>query len=197
MFKVLSSIRHRSGFPRRAVSQLNFSSEPVSENIVWSKGLVSKEDRATVLGQKGGTVWLTGLSGSGKSAIASVVERKLLDRGIVTYRLDGDNLRFGLNRDLGFSPEDRDENIRRVGEVAKILSDAGVVVLTAFISPYAEAREKAAVSHEESGLEFLEVYVQCSLEGVAARDPKVRTHAALSASPFASSMNRISILLTA
>ncbi len=148
-----------------------FSSK--SSNIVWSEGLVSRVDRQRAVGQRGGTVWLTGLSGSGKSAIAGTVEKKLLGLGVVCYRLDGDNLRFGLNSDLGFSPDDRNENIRRVSEVSKLFSDSGLISLTAFISPYQAGREHAAKIHAESNLSFLEVYVKCSLAVLEARDPKV------------------------
>ena len=129
----------------RIVSKPGHKKTPVSQNIVKSAGLVSADDRQKLLNQKGATVWLTGLSGSGKSTIANQLEKGLIEQGRLCYILDGDNVRHGLNRDLGFSMEDRKENIRRIGEVAALMNDAGVIVITSFISPYisdrADARE--------------------------------------------------------
>ncbi len=144
--------------------------EPISQNIVRSHGLVTPEDRASNLGHRSCTVWFTGLSGSGKSTLAYAVERELLDRGIATYVLDGDNVRFGLNRDLGFAPEDRTENIRRIGEVCRLFQDAGLVVLTAFISPYASDRSQVRGLHEAG--RFIEVFVDTPLELCEQRDIK-------------------------
>src|SRR5262245_41879143 len=139
-------------------------------NIVWHAGNVTREDRQRITGHKGCTVWFTGLSGSGKSTIAVALEKALWDRGVRAYILDGDNVRHGLNSDLGFSPEDRTENIRRIGEVAKLFTDGGVVTLTAFISPYSAAR------HHVRGImqagDFIEVYVECSVEECERRDVK-------------------------
>lgn len=138
-------------------------------HIVWSSGRVNRTDRERLLGQQGCVVWFTGLSGSGKSAIAIAVEQALAESGKLVYRLDGDNLRHGLNRDLGFSPEDRKENIRRVAEVAALLADAGIITLVSFISPYRDMRDFA---RERAGDCFFEVYVKASLETCRARDPK-------------------------
>jgi adenylylsulfate kinase len=134
--------------------------------------LVTKDERERAVGHKGCTIWLTGLSASGKSTIASALEQVLLGNGVIAYRLDGDNVRHGLNQNLGFSPEDRDENIRRISEVAKLFADACVVVITAFISPYRGAREMAREIHSKAGIPFIEVYVECSLEEAERRDPK-------------------------
>src|SRR6056297_3103219 len=113
------------------------------DNITWHKGKIEYKDRCNNLGQKGIVIWFTGLSGSGKSTIAVEVEKILVKRGRAAYRLDGDNIRYGLNNDLGFSPEDREENIRRIAEVAALFKDAGLIVLASFISPYREGREFA------------------------------------------------------
>jgi adenylylsulfate kinase len=145
-------------------------SEPKSKNITWHGAEVTQAQREEALGQKGAVVWLTGLSASGKSTIARRVEQKLLDAGVNVYVLDGDNLRMGLNKDLGFSPADRTENIRRVGCVAQLFADAGAVVLTAFISPYRTDRDKVR-EHVTPG-RFVEVHVATSLEACEARDPK-------------------------
>ncbi|WP_421617704.1 adenylyl-sulfate kinase [Brevibacillus sp. TJ4] len=142
----------------------------LTENIVWHHTTISKTDRQQRLGHKSCVVWFTGLSGAGKSTLANAVEQKLHQRGIHSYVLDGDNIRHGLNRGLGFDPEDRKENIRRIGEVAKLFVDAGVITLTAFISPFREDRELAR-SLVEAG-EFVEVYVKCPLEECERRDPK-------------------------
>ena len=141
-----------------------------STNITWHEGQVTRKDRERVLGQRGATVWLTGLSGSGKSTIAVAAEKALVERGRLAYVLDGDNVRHGLNKNLGFSPEDRTENIRRIGEVAKLFTDAGVIVFTSFISPYRSDRD--AVRALMADGDFLEVYVEASLETCEGRDVK-------------------------
>ena len=141
-----------------------------STNITWHAGDVTRADRERLLGQRGVTVWMTGLSGSGKSTIAVILERKLLERGRLAYRLDGDNVRHGLNRNLGFSADDRAENIRRVGEVAKLFTDAGVIVIASFISPY--RRDRAEVRALLNPGDFVEVYVKASLAAAERRDPK-------------------------
>jgi len=142
----------------------------MGKNIFWYEGRVKREDRERLLGQKGVVIWFTGLSGSGKSTLAYAVEEKLHEMGYLTYVLDGDNIRHGLNSDLGFSPEDREENIRRVGEVAKLFADAGVIVMTAFISPYRKDRRRARRLMDEG--RFVEVYCKCGLEVCERRDPK-------------------------
>jgi adenylyl-sulfate kinase len=144
--------------------------EPRSRNIVRSAGRVTAERRHEVLGHRPQTVWFTGLSGSGKSTLAYAVEEALLARGAAVYVLDGDNVRFGLNRDLGFSPQDRTENIRRIGEVCGLFHDAGLIVLTAFISPYRADRQQVRELHPEGG--FLEVFVDAPLEVCERRDVK-------------------------
>lgn len=144
--------------------------EQKATNIVWHPGDVSREDRKRILGHKGCTMWFTGLSGSGKSTVAVALEKALWDRGICSYILDGDNVRHGLNKDLGFSPEDRTENIRRIGEVAKLFTDAGVVNLTAFISPYRADRDAVREMNEKG--DFIEVYIDCPLEVCESRDVK-------------------------
>ncbi|HME69532.1 MAG TPA: adenylyl-sulfate kinase [Myxococcota bacterium] len=141
-----------------------------SSHITWQPGHVTREDRAQNLGQRGVTVWLTGLSGSGKSTIAIGVEKLLVEGGHAAYVLDGDNIRHGLNKNLGFSPADRNENIRRVGEVAKLFTDAGVIVLTSFISPYRADRD--AVRALLGPGDFIEVYLTASLETCESRDVK-------------------------
>ncbi len=143
-----------------------------SENVTWHAGTVTRELRATVTGGEGLTVWLTGLSGSGKSTIAVAVEAALLERGRHAYLLDGDNLRHGLNGNLGFSAEDRAENVRRVGEVAKLLADAGTVALVSLVSPYAADRDRVRAVHDAAGLRFLEVFVDTPLQECERRDPK-------------------------
>jgi bifunctional enzyme CysN/CysC len=117
-------------------------------------------------------VWFTGLSGSGKSTLAAAVEAQLAEDGTPAYFLDGDNLRFGLNADLGFAPEDRDENVRRTGEVARLFADAGLIALVSLVSPYREARDKVRAAHADAGLPFLEVHVDTPLEVCEQRDPK-------------------------
>jgi bifunctional enzyme CysN/CysC len=137
-------------------------------HIAWHSGSVTREQR----GSRGATLWFTGLSGSGKSSVATEVERRLVASGRPAYVLDGDNLRYGLNRDLGFSADDRRENVRRTAEVAMLLADAGVVVLVALVSPYREDRDAARAIHERSGLPFVEVFVDTPLELAEERDPK-------------------------
>jgi len=144
--------------------------EPKSANIKWHHGNLTQGERETVLNQKGAVVWFTGFSGSGKSTVSRIVEAKLLQRGVHAYVLDGDNLRFGLNKDLGFSAEDRKENIRRVGNVAQLFADAGMICLTAFISPY-RADRQAARDLVKPG-RFLEAHVATSIAACEARDPK-------------------------
>ncbi|GAA1094042.1 adenylyl-sulfate kinase [Tsukamurella spumae] len=136
--------------------------------VVWHGAAVTREERAT----RGGTVWLTGLSASGKSTVACELERLFVARGIPAYRLDGDNLRHGLNADLGFSAADRAENVRRVGAVAQLLADAGTVAVASLISPYREDRDRIRAQHEEAGLPFLEVFVDTPIDLCAERDPK-------------------------
>lgn len=140
--------------------------------VHWSASQLSRADRWKALGSRGATVWLTGLSGSGKSSIAKHVEADLVEGGRAAYVLDGDNLRHGVNDDLGFSREDRGENARRAAEIAKMFADAGTVVLVALISPYAADRSQARRLHEEAGLTFVEVYVATSLSECETRDPK-------------------------
>ena len=144
----------------------------VATNITWHEGHVDRADREKLLKQRGATVWFTGLSASGKSTIAFTVEHALVERGQLAYVLDGDNVRHGLNKNLGFSPEDREENIRRIGEVAKLFADAGALTFTSFISPYRADRDKAREIHAEAGLPFIEVYVKASVEVCEQRDPK-------------------------
>lgn len=139
-------------------------------NIVWHEGAVTKEDRERVIGHKACTLWMTGLPASGKSTVAVALEKALWGRGVHSYVLDGDNVRHGLNKDLGFSPEDRTENIRRIGEVAKLFTSAGVINVTAFISPYRSDRAK--VREIMAPGEFVEVYIDCSVEECEQRDPK-------------------------
>lgn len=145
-------------------------SQPKSKNLTWHEGQVSRSDREHMLGQRGCTIWLTGLSGSGKSTLAVAAEQALQQRGRLTYILDGDNIRHGLNSNLGFSPEDRTENIRRIGEVAKLFTDSGVIVFTSFISPYRADRDQVRDIMGEG--DFVEVYVSASLEVCEGRDVK-------------------------
>jgi adenylylsulfate kinase len=141
-----------------------------STNITWHQGHITRNDREEVLGQKGVTVWLTGLSGSGKSTIAVGAENALVERGRLAYVLDGDNIRHGLNSNLGFSPDDRTENIRRIGEVAHLFADSGIIVFTSFISPYRADRDKVRAIMKEG--DFVEVLVNASLETCESRDAK-------------------------
>lgn len=146
--------------------------EQKATNIHWHEGKVTQEERLENMGQRGATLWMTGLSGSGKSTIAVALEQTLLQRGFHAYRLDGDNIRHGLNKNLGFSAEDRDENIRRIGEVTKLFADAGVISICSFISPYRAARNTVREIHEADGLPFLEVHVHAPLDVAESRDPK-------------------------
>jgi adenylyl-sulfate kinase len=141
-------------------------------NVTWHVGRITRSQRWTALGTSGGTVWFTGLSGSGKSTLAAAVEARLVNDGRSAYRLDGDNLRSGLNADLDFSRAGREENVRRVGEVACLFADAGSVVLVALISPYRAARERAREEHARWSLPFVEVHMAASFDVCAKRDPK-------------------------
>ena len=147
-------------------------SDVKSRNHFWAAGDVTTEQRAARHGHRGAVIWLTGLSGSGKSSIARALERQLFDLGMHTSILDGDNIRQGLASDLGFSPEDRVENIRRVGEVACLMADAGLIVITAFISPYRADRRRARESTLQGGIDFIEVFVSAPLQVCEQRDPK-------------------------
>ena len=142
----------------------------MSKNIVWSENFVKKNCRENLLKQKGVTIWMTGLSGSGKSTIAKRIEKKLFDRKKLAYILDGDNIRHGLNIDLGFSKHDRLENLRRIGEVAKLFTDLGAITIVSFISPYIIDRTRIRKGLKEG--EFIEVYIKCSLEECEKRDVK-------------------------
>ena len=144
--------------------------QPKSQNIIWSDSLVTAQRRAALMGHKPVTVWFTGLSGAGKSTIARACEAVLIERGIKAFILDGDNVRHGLNSNLGFSPEDRTENIRRIGEVCKLFTDAGLIVFSAFISPYTADRDLVRKRHPAGG--FIEVYVDAPLEVCESRDVK-------------------------
>ena len=141
-------------------------------NVHWHQGDITRADRNRLLGQKGATLWFTGLSGSGKSTIAVALEEVLYELGKLSYRLDGDNIRLGINRNLGFSAEDRTENIRRIGEISKLFVDAGLLVLSAFISPYRADRDQVRELHRDAGLVFIEIHVDCSLDVAEQRDPK-------------------------
>lgn len=141
-----------------------------NNNIVWNSSHITKKARQQLNNHKSCVLWFTGLSGAGKSTLANEVEKELYRRGIRTYLLDGDNIRHGLNKNLGFSPEDRKENIRRIGEVSKLFVDAGLFVLSAFISPYQDDRDMVRTLFEPE--EFIEVFVKCSLDECERRDPK-------------------------
>ena len=141
-----------------------------ASNITWHGGAISSQHREQLLNQKGVVIWYTGLSGSGKSTLAHAVEEELFKTGHLTYVLDGDNIRHGLNKNLGFSPQDREENIRRIGEVSKLFADAGVITMTAFISPYRADRDKARSLLADG--RFVEVYVKVPLDVAEQRDPK-------------------------
>lgn len=145
-------------------------SEPKSSHIVWHHHTVTREEREARGGHRGCTIWFTGLSGSGKSTLANALDDLLWRRGIRSYVLDGDNIRHGLNRDLGFSPDDRTENIRRIGEVARLFTDAGIINSTAFISPYRSDRDRARSIQQEG--DFIEVYVKASVDECERRDTK-------------------------
>ena len=144
--------------------------EPKASNLTWHTGEVDVASREVAYGHRGATVWLTGLSGSGKSTVAHRVEARLIEQGAFAYVLDGDNVRHGLNSDLGFSPDDRTENIRRIGEVARLFTDAGAIVLAAFVSPYRSDRDRVRGVLGEG--QFIEVHVAASAEVCEQRDPK-------------------------
>lgn len=146
--------------------------EQLATNIHWHEGTITREEREKAMGQKGATLWMTGLSGSGKSTIAVALEQVLAQRGFKCYRLDGDNVRHGLNKNLGFSAEDRTENIRRIGEVSKLFADAGIIAVNSFISPYRADRETVRELHAADGLPYLEIFVDAPLEVAEERDPK-------------------------
>jgi adenylyl-sulfate kinase len=143
-----------------------------SPNVVWHPTLVPREKRWAAGTLDGLTVWFTGLSGSGKSTVANEVARRLAAQGRASYLLDGDNLRFGLNGDLGFDRASRDENVRRIGEVARLMADAGLVALVPVISPYRASRDRVREIHQAAGLRFLEVFVDTPIEECEKRDPK-------------------------
>ncbi|MBT8114081.1 MAG: adenylyl-sulfate kinase [Arenicella sp.] len=151
---------------------MNNMTQQKATNVVWHDGEVTRADRFNRLGQKGATLWFTGLSGSGKSTIAVALEKALHRLGKLSYRLDGDNIRLGINKNLGFSAEDRTENIRRIGEISKLYCDTGIITLNSFISPYREDRDQVRRLHEEGGYNFIEVHVDCALEEAEKRDPK-------------------------
>lgn len=146
--------------------------EQKASNVHWHEGEVTRAERGRLLGHGGATVWFTGLSGSGKSTVAVALEKALHGRGKLAYRLDGDNVRLGINKNLGFSAEDRTENIRRIGEIAKLFVDAGVIVLSSFVSPYRADRELVRRLHQDAGMAFLEVHVEVPLAVAEQRDPK-------------------------
>ncbi|MFH1175921.1 MAG: adenylyl-sulfate kinase [Acidobacteriota bacterium] len=146
--------------------------ETVATNVTWHESHVARADREQLLRQRGCTIWSTGLPSSGKSTTAFTVEHELTRRGYLAYVLDGDNIRHGLNKNLGFSAADREENIRRIGEVARLFADAGVITMTSFISPYRHDRDLARRLHTDSGLAFIEVFVDTPVEICEQRDPK-------------------------
>jgi adenylylsulfate kinase len=149
-----------------------FMSDKKSTNVTWHDGEITTSDRSTLLGQKGVTIWFTGLSGSGKSTIAVALESSLMNKKKLSYRLDGDNIRLGINKNLGFSAEDRSENIRRIGEITKLFADAGIITLASFISPYLEDRQNVRDLHRDGRIPFIEVFVDCELASAETRDPK-------------------------
>ncbi|WP_372777967.1 adenylyl-sulfate kinase [Litorivivens sp.] len=146
--------------------------EQKATNVHWHDGEVTREDRQKMLKQKGATLWFTGLSGSGKSTVAVALEKALIEKGHLCYRLDGDNVRLGINKNLGFSAEDRAENIRRIGEIAKLFVDTGVIVLSSFVSPYRADRDQVRELHAQSDMDFLEIFVDVPLSVAEERDPK-------------------------
>jgi adenylylsulfate kinase len=146
--------------------------EQKATNVYWHEGDVTREDRQKLLKHKGASLWFTGLSGSGKSTVAVALEQALFAQGKLVYRLDGDNIRLGINKNLGFSAEDRTENIRRVGEVSKLMADSGVIVLNSFISPYIADRDAVRALHVADDMPFIEVFVDCALDEAEKRDPK-------------------------
>ena len=147
-------------------------SEIKATNITWHEGHVTRDERQKLLKQQGATLWFTGLSGSGKSTIAFTLEHALVQQGRLAYVLDGDNIRHGLNKNLGFSAADREENIRRIGEVAKLFADCGVVTMTSFISPYRKDRDNVRALHAEAKLPFIEIHVNTPIGTCEQRDPK-------------------------
>ncbi len=150
----------------------NMKVQQKATNVCWHEGEVSREDRYKILPQIGATIWFTGLSGSGKSTIAVALEKQLQNYGMLSYRLDGDNVRLGINKNLGFSEQDRKENIRRIGEISKLFGDAGLIAITSFISPYVQDRDDVRTLHAEANLKFIEVFVDCPLDTAEKRDPK-------------------------
>jgi adenylylsulfate kinase len=146
--------------------------QPKATHLTWHEGTIDRDARAKLLGQRGCTLWFTGLSGSGKSTVAVAVEHALHQLGKHSYRLDGDNVRHGLCSNLGFSPQDRDENIRRIGEVAKLFADAGTITLCSFVSPYRDARARVRKLHEDADLPFFEIFVDIPIQVAQERDPK-------------------------
>jgi adenylylsulfate kinase len=150
----------------------NPHSEIKATNITWHEGHVGRDERHGLLKQKGATLWFTGLSGSGKSTVAFTLEHALVQAGRLAYVLDGDNIRHGLNKNLGFSAADREENIRRIGEVAKLFADCGVITMTSFISPYRKDRDTVRALHAEGKLPFIEVFVNTPIGTCEQRDPK-------------------------
>jgi len=147
-------------------------SNDLSSNIVWQSGRVSREERFAIFGQQGATLWFTGLSGAGKSTLAFTLEHLLMRERFKCYVLDGDNVRHGLNSNLGFSDEDREENIRRVGEVSRLFADAGLIVLSSFISPFRRDRDLVRRMHQDAGLAFIEIFMDTPLAVCEERDPK-------------------------
>ncbi len=146
--------------------------ENKATNITWHEGHVTRDARQSLLSQQGATLWFTGLSGSGKSTTAFTLEHALVQLGRLAYVLDGDNIRMGLNKGLGFTAADRAENIRRIGEVAKLFADCGVIAMTSFISPYLEDRNSCRKLHEDAGLPFIEIHMATPIETCEQRDPK-------------------------
>lgn len=146
--------------------------EQKATNVTWHAGEVERSDRQKLLGQKGATLWFTGLSGSGKSTVAVALEQALHGQGQLCYRLDGDNIRLGINKNLGFSAEDRTENIRRIGEISKLFCDTGVICLSSFVSPYRADRRIVRELHEAADIPFIEVFMKTSLAIAEERDPK-------------------------
>ena len=146
--------------------------ENKATNITWHEGHVSRDSRQAILGQQGATLWFTGLSGSGKSTTAFTLEHALVQLGRLAYVLDGDNIRLGLNKGLGFTAADREENIRRIGEVAKLFADCGVIAMTSFISPYRKDRDLCRKLHDDAGLPFIEIHMATPIETCEQRDPK-------------------------
>jgi adenylylsulfate kinase len=146
--------------------------EQKATNVTWHDGEVSRDDRNKLLGQKGATLWFTGLSGSGKSTVAVALEQALAAKSKLTYRLDGDNIRLGINKNLGFSAADRTENIRRIGEISKLFVDVGIITLSSFVSPYSDDRDLVRTLHEDAGMQFIEVFVDVPLSVAEERDPK-------------------------